>query len=73
MTLRMSKRALLTSWKLSYEQTKSNLPKSMILLVVVPEEWNTSGNSPSSYVIGSIVALILIGFLVHSLLKPDKF
>ena len=77
---RMSKRALLTSWnlmsglmKLNHGRTKSNLLKSMTLLVVVPEETNTSGNSPISYVIGAIIALIILGFLVNSLLKPDKF
>jgi K+-transporting ATPase KdpF subunit len=77
---RMSERALLTSWKLisglmklNYGRTKSNLLKSMALLVVVPEEINTSGNGPISYVIGSIIALIILGFLVYSLLKPDNF
>ena len=77
---RMSERALLTSWnlmsglmKLNYGRMKSNLLKSMTLLVVVPRETNTSGNSPTSYVFGSIIALIILGYLVHSLLKPDNF
>jgi len=79
-TFRMSERALLTSWKLisglmqlNYGRTKSYLLKSMTILVVVPRETNTSGNSPSSYVIGSIIALIIMGFLLNSLLKPDNF
>ena len=79
-TLRVSERALLTSWKLisglmklNYGRTKSNLLKSMTLLVVVPEEINTSGSGPISYVIGSIIALIIMGFLLNSLLKTDNF
>jgi len=77
---RISERALLASWnlisglmKINYGRMKSNLLKSMTILVVVPRETNTSANSPGSYVIGSLIALILMGYLVYSLLKPDKF
>jgi K+-transporting ATPase KdpF subunit len=35
---------------------------------------NYSGmNSRTSYVIGAIIALLILGYLVFSLIKPEKF
>jgi K+-transporting ATPase KdpF subunit len=30
-------------------------------------------NGPVSYMIGGIVALLILGYLIYSLLRPDKF
>ena len=30
-------------------------------------------NGPVSYIIGGIIALIIMGYLIHTLLRPDKF
>jgi K+-transporting ATPase KdpF subunit len=31
------------------------------------------GNSDSGYIIGAIIALFLLGYLVYTLIKPEKF
>ncbi len=53
---------------------KTEITKSFMLLTVVPD---TSGaiasNGPLSYLIGGIVALLILGYLVYTLLRPDKF
>jgi K+-transporting ATPase KdpF subunit len=30
-------------------------------------------NSPTGYAIGAAIALIILGYLVYSLIKPEKF
>lgn len=30
-------------------------------------------NSPTGYAIGSVIALIILGYLLFSLVKPEKF
>lgn len=30
-------------------------------------------NSPTGYAIGSVIALVILGYLVYSLIKPEKF
>jgi K+-transporting ATPase KdpF subunit len=30
-------------------------------------------NSPTGYAIGSVIALLILGYLVYSLIKPEKF
>jgi K+-transporting ATPase KdpF subunit len=30
-------------------------------------------NSSTGYVIGAIIALLLLGYLIYSLIKPEKF
>ena len=52
---------------------KSNFLTSMIFLVVVPEETGSTGNNFIGYIIGTVIAMILVGWLIDSLLKPDKF
>jgi len=53
---------------------KTKITKSFMFLAVVPD---TSGavasNGPLSYLIGGIVALLILGYLVYTLLRPDKF
>lgn len=33
----------------------------------------TAENSQVSYLIGAVIALFILGYLLYSLLKPDKF
>jgi len=37
----------------------------------IPE--TAASNGPASYLIGGIVALLIMGYLIYSLLKPEKF
>jgi K+-transporting ATPase KdpF subunit len=47
---------------------------SKILLAFVPEQSHSAvANGSFSYIIGGIVALLLMGYLIYTLLKPDKF
>jgi K+-transporting ATPase KdpF subunit len=43
-------------------------------LVVVPESSGSyTANDHISYIIGGIIALFLLGYLIYSLIKPEKF
>ena len=33
----------------------------------------TETNSATGYIIGAIIAVILLGYLIYSLIKPEKF
>ncbi|HEY4786859.1 MAG TPA: K(+)-transporting ATPase subunit F [Bacteroidales bacterium] len=45
-----------------------------IILVTAPAHSNTAvANGTVSYVIGSVIALLIMGYLIYSLLRPDKF
>jgi K+-transporting ATPase KdpF subunit len=45
-----------------------------ILSVIVPLQSDTAvSNSPVSYLIGGIIALLILGYLIYTLLRPDKF
>lgn len=50
---------------------KTKVVKSFMLLAVAPEA--TASNSPLSYLIGGIIALLIMGYLVYTLLHPEKF
>ena len=39
------------------------------LLMVATTEMST----PTGYIIGAIIALAILGYLIYSLIKPDKF
>lgn len=39
------------------------------LLMIVTTEMNT----PTAYIIGAIIALVILGYLIYSLIKPEKF
>jgi K+-transporting ATPase KdpF subunit len=45
------------------------------LLVVIPNSGtnNATANGPVSYTIGVLIALFIMGYLIYSLLKPEKF
>ena len=45
-----------------------------ISLLVVPIHPNTNvTNGPLSYLIGGFIALLILGYLIYTLLRPDKF
>ena len=50
---------------------KTKVVKSFMLLAVAPEA--AASNSPLSYLIGGIIAVLIMGYLVYTLLRPDKF
>jgi hypothetical protein len=53
---------------------KTKILTSAILLVVTPETANTTAaTNPINYIIGSIVALFILGFLFYSFRKPEEF
>jgi K+-transporting ATPase KdpF subunit len=53
---------------------KKNISKSLILLVAVPAPAGTNlSNGPVSYLIGGIIALLIMGYLVYTLMRPEKF
>ena len=53
---------------------KPMITKSFMLLAVVPAPSGAvSSNGPVSYLIGGIVALLILGYLVYTLLRPEKF
>ena len=39
------------------------------LLMVTPTEMST----PTGYIIGAIIAVVILGYLIYSLIKPEKF
>jgi K+-transporting ATPase KdpF subunit len=45
---------------------------SLLIGSAVHKETSVS-NGPLSYLIGGIVALLILGYLVYTLLRPDKF
>ena len=52
----------------------SKASTSLLSLLVVPIQPVTNvSNSPLSYLIGGIIALLILGYLVYTLLRPDKF
>jgi len=42
-----------------------------LVLLVRPEA--APSNSPEGYIIGGIIALLILGYLIYTLLRPDKF
>jgi K+-transporting ATPase KdpF subunit len=53
---------------------KNRIPISIVSLLVVPVQPDAAvSNSPVSYLIGGIIALLIMGYLIYTLLRPDKF
>jgi K+-transporting ATPase KdpF subunit len=53
---------------------KTKIAKSLLSLVVVPIHSDTAvSNGPVSYLIGGIIALLILGYLIYTLLHPEKF
>jgi K+-transporting ATPase KdpF subunit len=42
-----------------------------LVLLVRPE--TASSTNSVSYIIGGIIALLILGYLIYTLLRPDKF
>jgi K+-transporting ATPase KdpF subunit len=50
------------------------ISKSAFLILAVPVSSDTAvSNGHISYLIGGIVALLIMGYLVYTLLRPEKF
>jgi K+-transporting ATPase KdpF subunit len=52
---------------------KTKVTKSLILLAATPASSGAVSNGPLSYLIGGIIALLIMGYLVYTLLRPEKF
>jgi len=53
---------------------KTKVAKSFILLIAAPTPTDSAvSNGPLSYLIGGIIALLIMGYLVYTLLRPEKF
>jgi K+-transporting ATPase KdpF subunit len=53
---------------------KTKVATSFILLVAAPAPSGAVvSNGPLSYLIGGIIALLIMGYLVYTLLRPEKF
>jgi K+-transporting ATPase KdpF subunit len=49
---------------------KKFILKSATMIALVP---GPTGDHTISYVIGSVIALLIMGYLIYSLLHPEKF
>jgi K+-transporting ATPase KdpF subunit len=52
---------------------KNNILNSLGVFITVPADINVAANNSISYLIGGIIALLIMGYLVYTLLKPEKF
>ena len=53
-------------------KTKIKVVKSFMFLAAVPSGAAAS-NSTISYLIGGVIALFILGYLVFTLIRPEKF
>jgi len=47
--------------------------RSLIILAASPAASNATFNGPQSYLIGGIIALLILGYLIYTLVRPEKF
>jgi K+-transporting ATPase KdpF subunit len=53
---------------------KTKVTTSLMSLMVVPVNSDTAvSNGPISYLVGGIIALLIMGYLIYTLLRPEKF
>jgi K+-transporting ATPase KdpF subunit len=53
---------------------KTKAGTSLMSIAVIPvQSGATVSNGPVSYLIGGIIALLILGYLIYTLLRPDKF
>jgi K+-transporting ATPase KdpF subunit len=54
---------------------KSKVMTSLMLLMALPvkADTTTASNGPTSYIIGGIIALMILGYLIYTLMRPEKF
>jgi K+-transporting ATPase KdpF subunit len=66
--------ASFTKNNIIYNQMKNKVATSLTLLVAVPAPaGEIHANGTLSYLIGGIIALLIMGYLVYTLMHPDKF
>jgi K+-transporting ATPase KdpF subunit len=47
---------------------------SLFSFLVIPIQPGTNvSNGPLSYLIGGIIALLILGYLIYTLMRPEKF
>ena len=46
---------------------------SIVLILTTPQSGVVVTNGHLSYLIGGIIALLIMGYLVYTLLRPEKF
>jgi K+-transporting ATPase KdpF subunit len=53
---------------------RTRIALSFMSFMIVPVNKDVAiSNSPVSYLIGGIIALLILGYLIYTLLRPDKF
>jgi K+-transporting ATPase KdpF subunit len=53
---------------------KIKIPTLSMSLLVVPVHSDTAvSNGPVSYLIGGVIALLIMGYLIYTLLRPEEF
>lgn len=53
---------------------KTKVANSFILLTAAPaSSGDAVSNGPVSYLIGGIIAVLILGYLIYTLIYPDKF
>ena len=53
---------------------KTKFASPSVLFIVVPgHSGEAVSNGPVSYIIGGIIALLILGYLIYTLLHPEKF
>jgi K+-transporting ATPase KdpF subunit len=53
---------------------KTKFTNSLLTLAVAPANTSAAGsNDTLSYLIGGIIALAIMGYLIYTLLHPEKF
>jgi K+-transporting ATPase KdpF subunit len=56
------------------DNMKTKIASSLILLIAAPANSDAvAANGPQSYLIGGIIAVLIMGYLIYSLLHPEKF
>jgi len=54
-------------------KVKSKHKSSLVVLMVTPAASAASSDASGSYLIGGIIALLIMAYLVYSLIRPEKF
>ncbi|MFH1119685.1 MAG: K(+)-transporting ATPase subunit F [Bacteroidota bacterium] len=45
----------------------------MISTILISTSGSASANSPTGYLVGIVISLLILGYLIYSLVKPEKF
>jgi K+-transporting ATPase KdpF subunit len=53
---------------------KLKTPKMLMTMIIVPvQQEAATANNSLSYLLGGIIALLILGYLIYTLLRPEKF